>query len=116
MKPVPTEPKYYTLPAVAKMTGLTSSNIRYWETQFSQLSPRRDNHLNRYYTAEDIAFIKRVKYIRDELHITRIDGIKRVLLRDENIDPCAVAYELVTELKRQLIAFKEQIEVTYRDR
>lgn len=109
MKPVPITPKYYPLPVVSRMTGLTSSNIRYWETQFSQLSPRRDNHLNRFYTVDDIAFLKRVKYIRDELHVTRIVGIKRVLLQDAHIDRCSMAYELVCELRRQLVALRAEV-------
>jgi len=60
-------------------TGLPSSTLRYWEAQFAQLNPRKDGHGNRYYTLADIELIQRIKYIRDDLKITRIDAIKREL-------------------------------------
>lgn len=70
---------YYSIKEVSEMTNLPFSTLRYWEEQFEQLVPRKDGHNNRYYTKENIEFIKRVKYIRDELKITRIDAIRREL-------------------------------------
>ena len=60
-------------------TGVTDSTLRYWEKEFAELSPRKDGHGNRYYTLEDQELIKRIKYIRDELHITRLEAIRREL-------------------------------------
>lgn len=74
-----TERLYYSMKEVREMTGLTSSNLRYWEAQFKQLNPRKDGHGNRYYTLQDIDLIKQIKYIRDDLKITRIDAIKAEL-------------------------------------
>ena len=74
-----TERLYYSMKEVREMTGLTSSNLRYWEAQFKQLNPRKDGHGNRYYTLQDIDLIKQIKYIRDDLKITRIDAIKTEL-------------------------------------
>ena len=77
------EKKYYRIREVEQETGVLSPTLRFWETRFDQLSPRKDNHGNRYYTAEDIALIKRIKYIRDELKITRTEAIKRELETDQ---------------------------------
>ena len=67
-----TEKIYYSMNEAQEMTGLPASTLRYWEKHFDQLNPRKDGHGNRYYTMVDIALIKQIKYLRDEMHITRI--------------------------------------------
>ena len=62
-----------------EMTGLQASTLRFWERQFDQLSPRKDGHGNRYYRLEDIELIKQIKYLRDDMHITRIQAIRQEL-------------------------------------
>ena len=70
---------YYSMQEVTELTSLPASTLRYWEKHFKQLEPRKDKHRNRYYTEEDIDFIKQVKYIRDDLKITRIEAIQNKL-------------------------------------
>lgn len=70
---------YYSIQEVKEMTNLPTSTLRYWETQFKQLNPRKDGHGNRYYNQQDIELIKQIKYIRDELKITRIEAIQAEL-------------------------------------
>ena len=74
---------FYSMREVCQQTGTTPATLRYWEKSFSQLAPRKDGHGNRYYTQEDIALIARIKYIRDELKITRIEAIRRELQTDK---------------------------------
>ena len=73
------EKKYYSLRETETETGVPASTLRYWEKQFEELSPRKDGHGNRYYTREDQEVIKRIKYIRDEMKITRIEAIRKEL-------------------------------------
>ena len=78
---------YYSISEVRKQTGLPPSTLRYWEEQFEQLSPYKDEKRNRYYTEQDIELIKQIKFIRDELHITRIAAIRKELKsRNKNTD------------------------------
>ena len=74
---------YYSMREVCRQTGVTPAALRFWEKSFDQLSPRKDGHGNRYYTSQDIALIARIKYIRDELKITRIEAIRRELQTDK---------------------------------
>jgi len=84
-------------------TGLEAPTLRYWEKQFEQLSPRKDGHGNRYYTAEDIALIKRIRFIRDEMKITRIEAIRNELLAGERqTDVRSEAVERLTRIRRKL--------------
>ena len=54
---------YYTISEVAEMLGLTSSLIRYWETEFKEIQPKKNRKGNRVSTEKDIEHIETVKYL-----------------------------------------------------
>lgn len=95
---------------VMQQTELPASTLRYWETQFKELEPRKDAHGDRYYSERDIAFIKQVKYIRDELKITRIEAIKNELKSgSRNTDARQRATEILLRLRQQLVELRANI-------
>lgn len=101
---------YYSMSEVKRMLDLPSSTLRYWEEQFSQLSPRKDEHGNRYYTEKDIDFIKQVKYLRDNLHITRIAAIKNELRSNaKQVDVRQKASDILLQIRSELIEIKAKI-------
>ena len=101
---------YYSMSEVKRMLDLPSSTLRYWEEQFSQLSPRKDEHGNRYYTEKDIDFIKQVKYLRNELHITRIAAIKNELRSNaKQVDVRQKASDILQQIRSELIEIKAKI-------
>ena len=52
---------YYSISDVSKMTGLKQYVLRYWETEFSQLNPKKNKAGNRTYKQSDIDFIEKIK-------------------------------------------------------
>jgi len=101
---------YYSIREVEKETGLRVSTLHYWETQFEELNPRKDGHGNRYYTEADIAFLKQVKYMRDEMKITRIEAIKNELKADsKKTDTRQRAAEILQRLRQQLVDLRASI-------
>ena len=48
---------YYTIGEVANMFGLNTSNIRYWENEFSILRPRKNKKGNRLFTERDVRYV-----------------------------------------------------------
>ena len=104
------EKKYFSLRETEQATGVPASTLRYWEKQFEGFNPRKDGHGNRYYTREDQALIKRIKYIRDELHITRIEAIRRELKHDEkHSDSRQAALEILQRVKEELCEIRKMI-------
>lgn len=101
--------EFFTIREVEKETNLPLSTLRYWEEQFDQLNPRKDGHGDRFYTEQDIAFIKQVKYIRDEMQITRIPAIKKVLASDKRTDARQRATEILMRLRQQLVDLRASI-------
>lgn len=101
---------YYSIAEVRELTGLPSATLRYWEQQFEQLSPYKDEHGNRHYKEKDIQLIKQIKYIRDELHITRIEAIRNELKSDKRkIDLRQQASEILKHVREELVDIRTKI-------
>ncbi len=93
-----------------EMTGLPATTLRYWEKQFAQLSPRKDGHGNRYYTTEDLDLIKQIKYLRDEMHITRIEAIRQELKQGKRqTDFRQRAADILIRVRAELIEIRNKI-------
>jgi DNA-binding transcriptional MerR regulator len=56
---------YYTISEVAEMTGVKAHVLRYWETEFPSLRPKKNRAGNRNYRPKDI---KAILVIRDLLY------------------------------------------------
>lgn len=107
-----TDKQYYSLRETEEETGIPASTLRYWEKQFDALSPRKDGHGNRYYTREDQDLIKRIKYIRDELKITRIEAIRKELASNaKRSDEKQAALEILLRVREELCAIRKMIQV-----
>ncbi|MCQ2343129.1 MAG: MerR family transcriptional regulator [Paludibacteraceae bacterium] len=101
---------YYSIREVEHITSLPSSTLRYWETQFEDLRPRKDDHGNRFYTEADIALIQRIKFMRDDMHVTRIEAIRNALKADEKeIDARQRATDILLRLRQQLVDLRASI-------
>ena len=69
---------YYSIGEVSKMVGLKSYVLRYWETEFKQLSPPKNRAGNRTYRQKDIDLIMKIKDLLYEKKFT-IEGARSVV-------------------------------------
>ena len=105
-----TEKIYYSLRETETETGVPASTLRYWEKQFDELNPRKDGHGNRYYTRADKELIKRIRYIRDELKITRIEAIRKELKENtKRSDERQSALEILQRVREELCEIRKMI-------
>ena len=101
---------YFSLRETETETGIPASTLRYWERQFDELQPRKDGHGNRYYTRENIEVIKRIRYIRDELKITRIEAIRKELKgNNKKSDERQAALEILQRVREELCEIRKMI-------
>ncbi|MBR5678786.1 MAG: MerR family transcriptional regulator [Paludibacteraceae bacterium] len=101
---------YYSLRETELETGIPASTLRYWEKQFEELNPRKDGHGNRYYTRDEQELIKRIKYIRDELKITRIEAIRKELKgNSKRSDERQAALDILLRVKEELCEIRKMI-------
>jgi len=69
---------YYSISEVSKATNLKQYVLRYWETEFSQLSPKKNKAGNRKYRETDIKLIHLIKELLYDKKYT-INGAKQYL-------------------------------------
>tara|TARA_B110000116_G_C16617830_1_gene482389 strand:+ start:343 stop:678 length:336 start_codon:yes stop_codon:yes gene_type:complete len=96
---------YYSISEVSKITDLKQYVLRYWETEFSNLKPKKNSAGNRIYKQSDIDLIKRIKHL---LYIKKytIDGAREKINNKKNniIDNNYNEYKIL--LDRILIELK----------
>ncbi|HZK69222.1 MAG TPA: MerR family transcriptional regulator [Paludibacter sp.] len=90
------EKLFYSISEVADLLGVNQSNLRFWESEFKQLKPKRNPKGTRFYSPGDIALIKQIMYLVNEQKLT-LEGAKRKLSQKK--DTIAKQQEVVERLK-----------------
>ena len=78
---------FYRINEVAKITGLKAHVLRYWESEFTELSPEKDASDQRRYRRKDIEVIRAIQKLLYEDRFTIKGARKR--LRQEMRRPSA---------------------------
>lgn len=102
------EKLYYGIGEVANMLGVNTSLLRYWETEFPELSPHKNAKGSRYYTAEDIALLKQIYHLTRDCGYT-LDGVRDQLRIHAKDDDRQQLVQTLLDLKQFLLDLKEQL-------
>ena len=116
LKPIPGEmasdeiPKlYYSIGEVSDMVGQEPHVLRYWESEFDVLSPRKNRAGRRVYTTEDVETVRRIQRLLKEEKYT-IAGAQQAIARQERgFDEQAFQDEL-REMRAMLQHMKDQLQ------
>jgi len=71
---------YRSIGEVARLLDIEPHVLRYWESEFDQLQPRKNRAGRRVYTEDDIATVERIHHLLKVDKYT-IDGARQVLER-----------------------------------
>ncbi|MDP7372191.1 MAG: MerR family transcriptional regulator, partial [Nitrospinota bacterium] len=86
---------YYSISEVSEITELKQYVLRYWETEFSQLKPSKNQAGNRTYRSHDIDVIIGIKSLLYDRKFT-IKGAKQHLNRPtENTNQTVVPKKII---------------------
>jgi DNA-binding transcriptional MerR regulator len=69
---------YYTIGEVSDMFDVNTSLIRFWESEFDVLKPKKNNKGNRLFTPDDIEHLKVIYNLVKEQGLT-LEGAKKYL-------------------------------------
>ena len=109
---------YYSISEVSKITDIEQYVLRYWETEFEQLSPQKNRAGNRIYTNKDIRLILYIKELLREKKYT-IEGAKKILedyeqnkkpiaeIKEKKLEP---ETENASEIEKNGPSLKEDLE------
>ena len=94
---------YYSIGEVSKMVGLKAYVLRYWETEFKQLSPPKNRAGNRTYRQKDIDLIFKIKELLYNKKYT-IEGARSLLSSksDQNKSSGNTNSETISSLRIEL--------------
>jgi DNA-binding transcriptional MerR regulator len=96
---------YRPISDVAEVVGVKPHVLRYWETQFSMLRPKKNRAGNRMYRPDEVKLLFRIKELLYDRRFT-IAGAKRHLL-DQRKDPAPQQVELVFGEAEKRLALHE---------
>ncbi|MAQ22064.1 MAG: MerR family transcriptional regulator [Flammeovirgaceae bacterium] len=99
--------KYYSIGEVSGQLSLNTSLIRYWESEFEVLSPKKNKKGLRKYTEKDIEILKKIQSLLKEDGFT-IEGAKKHFKSKELNQENKIISEL-ENIKKKLIDLKRKI-------
>lgn len=91
------EKLYYSMGEVAEMFDVNQSLIRYWESKFDCLRPKKNKKGNRMFRPEDIENFKIIYHLVKECGMT-LDGAKRAM-KQHGADEVSRNAELLERLQ-----------------
>ncbi len=72
--------KYLRIGDVSRLLGVKPSVVRFWETQFNQLKPKKTRRGQRIFNHEDVALLQEIQRELKETGMT-IEGLKRKMAK-----------------------------------
>jgi len=109
--------QYFKIGEVARLTGLKATVLRFWETEFRELSPPKSRTGQRLYTKQDIELLQAIKQLLYGEKLT-IEGARKRLRGSSKIQLHKVAaeshgegrlLELVKEVRQDLESIRRML-------
>lgn len=110
---------YYTIGEVAEMLGISTSNIRYWESEFPHIKPKMNQNGKRAYTEKNIQAVRAIQYLLRDKRMT-IEGARLYLKEHrhaymEHTENINVVDELL-KIKAELSEIRHELNFFDKDR
>jgi DNA-binding transcriptional MerR regulator len=88
---------YYSIGEVAEMFNVAPSLIRFWESEFELIQPKKNRKGNRQFTKEDIDNVRTIYHLVKEKGFT-LQGAKEMLKNDSQAVKDKM--EMISSLRR----------------
>jgi len=100
---------YYSIGEVSEITEVEPHVLRYWETVFNELKPKKNKAGNRVYKENDIEIILKLKELIQEKKYST-EGAQQVLEQDNEEDNKEVPVSLKKDLKEIRVFLNKLLE------
>jgi len=100
--------QYYTMGEVAEMFRVNQSLLRFWETEFSILQPRKNRKGDRYFRPVDIKNLHLIYHLLRQRKYT-IEGAKEFLRKNKKAEQRFEAIQRLQQIKAFLLELKAQL-------
>lgn len=99
--------KYYKIREVADFLNVQPSTLRFWESKFTLIKPRRNSHGTRFYTPADIEVIRMIYYLVKDRGL-KLEAAEEEIRR--NRTGITKKYEAVERLKQMRERLQSMLE------
>jgi DNA-binding transcriptional MerR regulator len=100
--------QYYTMGEVAEMFRVNQSLLRFWESEFDVLQPRKNKKGDRYFRPVDIKNLHLIYHLLRQKKYT-IEGAKDFLKKNKKADERFEVVKRLQEIKAFLLEMKAQL-------
>lgn len=100
---------YYSISEVSKMFNVSNSLIRFWETEFDFLKPKKNKRGNRSYMQKDIDNIRVIYYLVKERGFT-LEGARSEIKKNRNqVEKKMDTISQLKSLKNNLLELRNKL-------
>jgi DNA-binding transcriptional MerR regulator len=103
------EKLYYSIGEVADMFEVNASLIRFWEKEFPQLQPRKNNRGNRVYSKKDLDLFKKIHHLVKEKGFT-LEGAKNALRTKSEPTEHEVLTDRLLSIRSELLSIASSLQ------
>lgn len=100
--------QYYTMGEVAEMFRVNQSLLRFWETEFDVLQPKKNKKGDRYFRPVDIKNLHLIYHLLRQRKYT-IEGAKDFLRKNKKADERFEVIQRLQQIKSFLLEWKAQL-------
>ena len=97
---------YFRIGEVSALADLPAYVLRFWETEFSQIKPKRTPSGQRIYTKKDVAIVLKIKHLLYNQKFT-IPGARQLLKKKTEGKIDNSSNQALTEIRRELESIRE---------
>ena len=106
---------YYRIGEVAEMYNVPTSTIRYWESEFDVLRPRKSSKGNRLFTERDLRYLQ-IIYQLVKVKGYTIQGAKEAMkTKFDKLEENAMMIRTLTDAREFLVDLDKQLAEKQRD-
>jgi DNA-binding transcriptional MerR regulator len=95
--PIP-DKLYFKIGEVSELLGVPAYVLRFWETEFKRIKPKRTQSGQRLYRKRDVELLQKIQYLLYKKRFT-IPGAKRYLIDKKALPKGLTRQELLEELQ-----------------
>jgi DNA-binding transcriptional MerR regulator len=99
--PVIPEKRYFTIGEVSELCGVKPHVLRYWEQEFTDLSPVKRRGNRRYYQRHEVLMIRQIRALLYEQGYT-ISGARAHLMSDNSKEDINSSKQLIHQMIAEL--------------
>ena len=101
---------FYSIAEVSELFGIPASMLRYWETEFPTIHPKKNSAGVRTYTQDDIEEVRLV-YDLVKVRNMKLAAARELIRRNrEGVQGTADLLRRLTDIRAQLVDIKQELD------